>query len=584
MPKWPSAQDYALAIQNPAYAFADKELCTSAPELNRLRLPRPRSGTFAVVYQVHHASGRAFAVRCLTREVTGQDKRYAAISRSLHGLKSEGWVVGFTYQTRGIKVAGNWYPIVKMDWVVGVGLDRWIMANMNGPSLQRMAADFFNLCSNLKRARVGHGDLSHGNIMVENGRLRLVDYDGLYVPALAGSSSGEVGHPNYQHPDRGSADYGPGIDHFSAWVIYGSLVALSADQTLWGECGAGDDCLLLVREDFRDLASSPRIGLMRASSNATVRAVADAWLRCLSLPVSKTPELEDLLGQAGASPGPGTGGRVSGATPWWQVPGTSGTPGVARRPRWYPLLKGLPGLGLWRSIRASASRSTRRAGGASVSRPDWLYGKSAQSTMLGSLRIRAALVPRAGVRQAAALAAILTVVSVVIVVATSGHHGSADRPAQSATSDDAGSSSGLSPGEQGIVAHVPAALQSACVSNAPNKLPGSFASVACNDGPVYATFDRFPTGRALSSRYRSYKSDYGLDAGWCRNYWGRSTSYGPRGENVTQGYVMCYYGRKGYVWMDWTNIRTHIYGYAMRKDGARKRLFRWWSSVGSQIQ
>jgi thiamine kinase-like enzyme len=36
----------------------------------------------------------------------------------------------------------------------------------------------------LNRAGVAHGDLQHGNILVANGKPKLIDYDGMYVPAL----------------------------------------------------------------------------------------------------------------------------------------------------------------------------------------------------------------------------------------------------------------------------------------------------------------------------------------------------------------------------------------------------------------
>ncbi len=34
--------------------------------------------------------------------------------------------------------------------------------------------------------------------------LKLIDYDGMWVKALANTPSGESGHPSYQHPARAS--------------------------------------------------------------------------------------------------------------------------------------------------------------------------------------------------------------------------------------------------------------------------------------------------------------------------------------------------------------------------------------------
>ena len=62
-----------------------------------------------------------------------------------------------------------------------------------------------------------------GNIMVSNEQLKLLDYDGLYVPGLEVIPSKEWGHRNYQHPARSEKDYGPSLDHFSTWIIYISI-------------------------------------------------------------------------------------------------------------------------------------------------------------------------------------------------------------------------------------------------------------------------------------------------------------------------------------------------------------------------
>jgi hypothetical protein len=72
----------------------------------------------------------------------------------------------------------------------------------------------------LRDAEIAHGDLQHGNIIVEHGHLRLVDHDGLFVPEMAGWTSSEVGHQHYQHPARDAAFFNKHLDNFSAIVIY----------------------------------------------------------------------------------------------------------------------------------------------------------------------------------------------------------------------------------------------------------------------------------------------------------------------------------------------------------------------------
>jgi hypothetical protein len=77
---WPTPQDYNEAVQNPHLVFADGELRSGQPELDRLGLPRPRSGSFACVYKIE-CPGRAWAAKCFTTEVTDQEERYEAIDR-----------------------------------------------------------------------------------------------------------------------------------------------------------------------------------------------------------------------------------------------------------------------------------------------------------------------------------------------------------------------------------------------------------------------------------------------------------------------------------------------------------------------
>src|SRR5438034_11486371 len=66
---------------------------------------------------------------------------------------------------------------------------------------------------------MAHGDLQHGNILVRGGSIHLVDYDGMWVPALKGRHATETGHRAYQHPERSEQDYGQEIDRFSVLVI-----------------------------------------------------------------------------------------------------------------------------------------------------------------------------------------------------------------------------------------------------------------------------------------------------------------------------------------------------------------------------
>ena len=199
---WPTPQEYNEAIQNPRTAFADAELKPGQPLLTALGLPRPITGGFASVYQIICPGQRVYAVRCFLREFGDQQDRYAAISDHLERLRLP-YMVNFTFLPEGIRVGGRWYPILKMEWVDGEMLHAYIERNLRSPAvLLALAEQWVQMVRSLRQAGIGHGDLQHGNVLVVNGQLRLIDYDGMFVPALAGRASHEIGHRNYQHPGR----------------------------------------------------------------------------------------------------------------------------------------------------------------------------------------------------------------------------------------------------------------------------------------------------------------------------------------------------------------------------------------------
>jgi len=200
-------------------------------ELNGLGLPRPRSGSFACVYKIE-CPGRAWAAKCFTTEVDDQQERYEAIDQHLAKVRLP-YTVAFGYQPQGLRVKGREYPLLKMEWVTGDSLSSFIGSNLSNPGvLGALAEKWMAMLKALQQAEIAHGDLQDRNVLVVGGDLRLVDYDGMFVPALAGRFSNEVGQRNFQHPGRMNIDYGPYLDNFSGWVVYTSLVALSS---IWPE-------------------------------------------------------------------------------------------------------------------------------------------------------------------------------------------------------------------------------------------------------------------------------------------------------------------------------------------------------------
>jgi hypothetical protein len=277
---WPDDQAYNEAVQDPRVCFADAELRTGTVATLPTGLPKVVSGSFASVYQIK-CPRREWAVRCFRKEISDQEFRYGSISRHLQSTNLP-YFVRFEFLREGIRVGPRWYPTVKMEWVQGQRLDQFIRENLERPDvLRRLAREWSEMMQALQRAQIAHGDLQNGNVLVVNGALKLIDYDGMYVPALAGRPSTERGHPDFQHPARSSADFGPLLDRFSAWVVYSSLVALSIDRGLWGKLGGCEDRLLLRAADFADPGASYGFRALRRSGAPELAGLARKMTACL---------------------------------------------------------------------------------------------------------------------------------------------------------------------------------------------------------------------------------------------------------------------------------------------------------------
>lgn len=270
---WPTMSDYQETIQNPNTCFSDPELKNGTPILNNLGLPKPIAGGFACVYQMLCGSHN-YAVRCFLTKQIDLEKRYRIISDYLRQINLS-YMVSFDFLSHGIKVNEKWFPILKMEWINGEPLNIYLEKNLHEPQkLEALASNFATLIKNLHKYSIAHGDLQHENILVANEQLKLIDYDGLYVPGLEAIPSNEYGHRNYQHPSRSEKDYGPNLDTFSAWVIYTSILALCRDPNLWNQLESGDGYLIFRKEDFLDPNQSFAFKLFEQSPIAPIQSYA----------------------------------------------------------------------------------------------------------------------------------------------------------------------------------------------------------------------------------------------------------------------------------------------------------------------
>lgn len=287
---WPSPQEFSEAIQNPHISLVDPDLKQSKPHLNALGLPNVASGAFASVFKLSQGENH-WAVRCFNTKPTDQHERYQAISRFI--LADDlSYTVDFNYLEKGVKHNGYYFPILKMNWVAGTPLDSYVRTHLNDrEKIERIRAEFRIMLEQLRKNGIAHGDLQHGNILVEDDSLYLVDYDGMYVPELQGRHSNEIGHRNYQHPGRRAEHFGPYLDNFAAWLIDVSLFCISEDPSLWHRFSGGDECLLFRQEDLVNPDDSALFNALRSHQSAEIRNSAEWLYSLLHIPLEDIPYL-----------------------------------------------------------------------------------------------------------------------------------------------------------------------------------------------------------------------------------------------------------------------------------------------------
>ena len=298
----PTSTDYRHAIQDPRTALDDDELRHGEVSRDARGLPVLWSGNFASVYRIHcPPTGTTWALKCFTREVTARQERYRHIAAALEAARLP-FTVPFVYLERGIQVHGQWYPAVKMEWVEGQTLNRFVEESLEKPKMLRQLLDLWpKLAARLRDAGIAHADLQHGNVLLvpaADGKLalKLIDYDGMYVPALAGTRSGEAGHPNYQHPRRLSeGTYNVHVDRFSHLVIFSAVhCLLVGNRDLWQRFNNGEN-LLFREQDFQHPEQSKLFRTLSETNDPGVRALVGRLALACKQPLEEVPWLDRMV-------------------------------------------------------------------------------------------------------------------------------------------------------------------------------------------------------------------------------------------------------------------------------------------------
>ena len=268
--QYPLISEYVRAIQD-ASNNLDK-LAHLIPVLDDHGEPYRSSGAFAVVFKMKdEQTGKCYALKCFTEEQEGRAEAYRQIADELEFVDSS-YITSVKYLDKEIFVDSNCeedeFPVLLMDWIDGETMETYIAENyQDNYAMAMLCYRFCKMAAWLRFQPFAHGDIKPDNIMVRpDGNLTLVDYDGMFVPAMKGQKSPTIGTKDFSHPLRTVDDFDETIDDFALASIALSLKAISLKPSLLDEYGAADR-LLFSAEDYRDLSKSKVLAALQELMN-----------------------------------------------------------------------------------------------------------------------------------------------------------------------------------------------------------------------------------------------------------------------------------------------------------------------------
>jgi eukaryotic-like serine/threonine-protein kinase len=299
--KYPDPSDYFIAVQARSSFKIDKlkraEFVVHPP----LNLPMPVSGSSAVVFKAI-VEGETQALRFFTREQASSRERYLALSDYFISASVSDCMAMSLWVDNAIVINGQSWPMVQMEWINGRTLDQYVdhlTEEKNLTKIEYLAAAWRRLIGRMQAAQFAHGDLQHGNVLVdEKGRLRLVDFDCVWIKHFSGKSPpGESGHRNYQRLGR---PWGQWMDTFPGLVVYISLLAISKNPDLWEAFHDGEN-LLFRQEDFDPPFQTDRWRRLASMNDGELDLLVEKLKACCAPGWTADRTLEKLL------------------LPWWEV-------------------------------------------------------------------------------------------------------------------------------------------------------------------------------------------------------------------------------------------------------------------------
>ena len=264
--QYPLISEYVRAIQDASNNL--DELAHLVPVQDDHGEPYRSSGAFAVVFKMKdEQTGKCYALKCFTEEQEGRAEAYRQIADELEFVDSS-YITFVKYLDKEIFVDSSCeedeFPVLLMDWIDGETMECYIAENyQDNYAMAMLCYRFCKMAAWLRSQPFAHGDIKPDNIMVRpDGNLTLVDYDGMFVPAMKGQKSPTIGTKDFSHPLRTVDDFDETIDDFALASIALSLKAISMNSKLLDTYGASDR-LLFLENDYHNPSNSKAISALQ---------------------------------------------------------------------------------------------------------------------------------------------------------------------------------------------------------------------------------------------------------------------------------------------------------------------------------
>lgn len=297
-----------LKVQDPELTEGKVEKFTIHTAAGAMERPWGLEGGFAVVYKFCTRNGDLLALRCFRVAISPDTQfRYERLG-PYFATHIPLITAKFKYHEKGIIVKENVqgqrqsviYPVIEMEWIKGVTLIERIdelCRKRDRAGLEDLLKQWTSLIWTLRQAQISHGDLAGANLMVrDDGRLVLVDYDGVYIPEFANTNLAPlvVGQADYQHPQMQQRPFNEYADDFSALVIYTALLALHLQPQLWDKYTQRSHegkllnvNILFLQQDFVDPERSVLISDLAHMTEERMRKALQHLKTACKLPVDQ---------------------------------------------------------------------------------------------------------------------------------------------------------------------------------------------------------------------------------------------------------------------------------------------------------